>query len=158
MKLLTNMMHDFCLSLMASDCYYYLSPRQSSVRSKRFRASISRKLGQKQKQNKKKKERTGDWEGQKETPAHMFLSPPVKEKSCTSSSHDAAHTSLEATFSFLETAILVVSSIESSRFHSHSHSQRTRQIKVARNYFCACWLYIHTFIRSYIPGSSKTKL
>ena len=29
--------------------------------------------------------------GDKETPAHMLLFPPVKEKSRTSSSHDAAH-------------------------------------------------------------------
>ena len=37
----------------------------------------------------------------------MLLSPPVKEKSRTSS-HDAAHASLEAAFSFIEAAILLV--------------------------------------------------
>ena len=58
---------------------------------------------------KKKKKDQGRGRGDKETPAHMLLSPPVKEKSRISSSHDAAHTSLEAAFSFREAAILLVS-------------------------------------------------
>ena len=60
-------------------------------------------------EKKKKEQGRGRGRGDKETLAHMLLSPPVKEKNRTSSSHDAAHTSLEAAFSFIEAAILLVS-------------------------------------------------